>query len=81
MKNVSLFEPFKLGDLELKNRIVMAPMTRARAPEHVPTDSMATYYAQRAGAGLIISEAVAVSPQAIQDEHGCNAVFAHRAWS
>ena len=61
----SLFEPIKLGELELNNRIFMAPMTRARAPRTVPTDSMATYYTQRAGAGLIISEAVAVSPQAM----------------
>jgi N-ethylmaleimide reductase len=51
----------KLGNLELKNRIFMAPLTRCRATEeHVPTDIMATYYAQRASAGLIIAEATMV---------------------
>ncbi|MFC3996668.1 alkene reductase [Nocardiopsis sediminis] len=53
------FEPVRLGDLTLNNRIVMAPMTRSRAGEgNAPTDLTATYYAQRASAGLIISEAV-----------------------
>lgn len=52
------FDPIKLGDAELKNRIAMAPMTRSRAygPEQSPTPLMAEYYAQRAGAGLIITE-------------------------
>ncbi|MEM9191916.1 MAG: alkene reductase [Myxococcota bacterium] len=54
---MKLFESFALGDLELPNRAVMSPMTRSRAtPEHVPTPLMATYYAQRAAAGLIITE-------------------------
>lgn len=58
-----LFEPLQAGDLYLKNRIVMAPLTRARAGEtRVPNDMMAEYYAQRATAGLIISEATAISP-------------------
>lgn len=59
-----LFEPLSAGALALPNRIVMAPLTRARATrEHGPTPRMATYYAQRAGAGLIISEASPISPQ------------------
>ncbi len=54
-----LFEPLKLGDLKLSNRIVMAPMTRNRATATgSATDIMSTYYAQRAGAGLIITEAI-----------------------
>lgn len=59
-----LFSPVQLGALTLKNRIVMAPMTRSRTPSTIPTESMATYYAQRAGAGLIITEATQVSIQA-----------------
>ncbi|WP_306554364.1 alkene reductase [Acidovorax sp.] len=60
----SLFEPTHAGDLQLANRIAMAPLTRNRSPEAIPTDLVATYYAQRASAGLIISEATAISPQA-----------------
>lgn len=60
----SLFSPFCLGPLRLANRIVMAPLTRARADERgVPSALAARYYAQRAGAGLIIAEATAVSRQ------------------
>ena len=52
-----LFSGYRLGELQLSNRIVMAPMTRNRATaDGVPTPSMATYYAQRAGAGLIVTE-------------------------
>ncbi|WP_295433781.1 alkene reductase [uncultured Thiodictyon sp.] len=59
-----LFQPYQLGTLTLANRIVMAPLTRSRAAAgDVPTPLMATYYAQRAGAGLIISEASQISPQ------------------
>jgi N-ethylmaleimide reductase len=58
---VRLLESYKLGPLNLKNRVVMAPMTRSRAPEQIPGDLNATYYAQRAGAGLIISEGTQVS--------------------
>ena len=61
--NNALFNPVRLGDLELANPIAMAPMTRARAPERVPNPLMVRYYAQRAGAGLIISEATQVSQQ------------------
>ncbi len=52
-----LFTPHRLGAIELPNRLVMAPMTRNRARrDGVPTDSMVAYYAQRAGAGLIVTE-------------------------
>ena len=59
----SLFHPTRAGDLHLANRIAMAPLTRNRSPRAVPTDLVATYYAQRASAGLIISEATAISQQ------------------
>ena len=60
-----LFTPAAVGPLSLPNRIVMAPMTRARSsqPGNVPNALMATYYAQRAGAGLIVTEATQISPQ------------------
>ena len=59
-----LLQPFQLGDLELPNRIIMAPLTRRRAgPRNAPTPMNALYYAQRATAGLIISEATQISPQ------------------
>lgn len=59
----SLFDPLKLGDLTLKNRIVMAPLTRSRSgAERIPGPLVAEYYAQRASAGLIISEATSVTP-------------------
>ncbi|MGD8572484.1 MAG: alkene reductase [Gammaproteobacteria bacterium] len=64
--NIDLFTPVTVGDLVLQNRIVMAPMTRNRAGEGgVPQPMSATYYAQRATAGLIISEASPISPQGI----------------
>jgi N-ethylmaleimide reductase len=59
----ALFQPLKLGDLSLPNRVVMAPLTRSRAtPENVPTPLMGEYSAQRADCGLIVSEATAVDP-------------------
>ncbi|SEF06814.1 N-ethylmaleimide reductase [Burkholderia sp. WP9] len=59
-----LFEPVKLGPLQLPNRIVMAPLTRSRAKEgDVPSELAIEYYAQRASAGLIIAEATQISPQ------------------
>lgn len=59
-----LFEPFRLGSLKLQNRIVMAPLTRSRAGKHdVQRQMNAEYYAQRASAGLIISEATQISNQ------------------
>ncbi len=61
-----LFERVTLGDLTLKNRIAMAPMTRGRAGEtRVPNDVMAEHYSQRASAGLLITEATVVSEQGI----------------
>ena len=60
----TLFDPLKVGSLTLPNRIVMAPLTRNRAPNAIPTPLMATYYAQRASAGLLITEATAITPQA-----------------
>ena len=61
---INLFSPLKAGALTLKNRIVMAPLTRARAGEsRLPNDLMMEYYTQRASAGLIISEATAISKQ------------------
>lgn len=65
MKPASLFERYRLGSLDLKNRIVMAPMTRARSlqPGNIPSALMAEYYRQRASAGLIITEATQISPQ------------------
>jgi len=61
-----LFDQTKIGDLTLKNRIAMAPMTRGRAGDsRVPNEMMAEYYFQRASAGLIITEATVVSPQGI----------------
>ena len=60
-----LNSPLILGELKLKNRVIMAPLTRSRATaERVPTAMMAEYYAQRASAGLIISEATVISEQA-----------------
>ncbi|WP_122900617.1 alkene reductase [Acinetobacter sp. B51(2017)] len=57
--------PLTLGELKLKNRVVMAPLTRSRATaDRVPTPMMAEYYAQRASAGLIIAEATVISEQA-----------------
>ena len=62
----TLFSPYELGSQKLKNRFVMSPMTRSRAVDgRVPNPIAAEYYAQRAGAGLIITEATQVSPQGI----------------
>lgn len=59
----TLFDPLKIGDLTLKNRIVMAPLTRARSGvARTPGPMVAEYYAQRASAGLIVSEATSVTP-------------------
>jgi N-ethylmaleimide reductase len=61
-----LFKPLRLGSLDLPNRIVMPPMTRARSsqPGDVPNELMAQYYAQRASAGLIVSEGTYIAPMA-----------------
>ena len=61
-----LLEPIVIGDLHLPNRVIMAPLTRCRAGDRrVPNALMAEYYAQRASAGLIISEATSVSPMGV----------------
>ncbi|MGL4312364.1 MAG: alkene reductase [Sphingomonas sp.] len=72
----TLFDPVQLGAIAAPNRILMAPLTRGRATrEHVPTPIMAEYYAQRASAGLIISEATGISRQ------GLGWPFAPGLWS
>ncbi|HEX3010294.1 MAG TPA: alkene reductase [Bacteroidales bacterium] len=65
MSNSSLFSSYTLGDVTLKNRIAMSPMTRSRAIDNVPADISAEYYAQRAGAGLIITEGTSPSPNGL----------------
>jgi N-ethylmaleimide reductase len=59
----SLFDPIRFGDIALANRIVMAPLTRNRAPGQLPNDLMREYYTQRASAGLIVTEATQVCAQ------------------
>jgi N-ethylmaleimide reductase len=59
------FTPYSLGSITLANRIVMAPMTRSRAINNVPNQLMATYYEQRATAGLIITEGISPSPKGL----------------
>lgn len=63
----SLHDPITIGALTLRNRIIMAPLTRSRAhgPDRIPNDMMVEYYRQRASAGLIISEATAVTPMGV----------------
>ena len=62
----SLFDPVRVGDLDLPNRIFMAPLTRLRGTaDHVPTPIMGEYYAQRASAGLIISEGIPIDPMGV----------------
>lgn len=64
MSNQTLFTPYTLGDLTLSNRVVLAPLTRNRAGAgFVPSEFAATYYSQRASAGLLISEATQISRQ------------------
>ncbi len=78
----SLFDPARFGDIPLANRIVMAPLTRTRAPGRVPTALMATYYAQRASAGLIISEATHVRADSVGylDTPGLHSTGQVAAW-
>ncbi|MFM9828786.1 MAG: alkene reductase, partial [Sphingomonas sp.] len=72
----SLFDPLALGAITAPNRVLMAPLTRGRASQaHVPQPTMATYYAQRASAGLIISEATGIS------QEGLGWPFAPGLWS
>jgi N-ethylmaleimide reductase len=67
MNNTKIFEFYDLGGLQLANRMVMAPMTRSRANNlgHVATELIAEYYAQRATAGLIVTEGTFISPEAV----------------
>jgi N-ethylmaleimide reductase len=66
----TLFDSLKIGDLTIPNRIIMAPLTRCRAGEDdAPVAANGEYYAQRASAGLIISEATNVSPRSCAFEH------------
>ncbi len=65
MSTNKLFSHYQLGKIELKNRIVMSPMTRSRAIENIPNEVIAAYYAQRADAGLIITEGTSPSPNGL----------------
>lgn len=65
MQSDLLFSPFQLGRTHLANRVVMAPMTRSRSVGNVPGELVATYYAQRAEAGLIITEGTSPSPNGL----------------
>ena len=72
----TLFDPISIGAIEAPNRMFMAPLTRCRSTmEHAPTPIMGEYYAQRAGAGLIISEATGISQQ------GLGTPFAPGIWN
>ena len=82
--NQSFLKPIKLGDLDLRNRVIMAPLTRTRArnAEHVPTDLMLEYYRQRASAGLIFTEGTFVSDGA-QGWYGAPGIYTEKqrkAW-
>src|SRR3954467_12010581 len=60
-----LYSYYQLGEIELNNRMVMAPMTRCRAINNIPNDLMAEYYGQRASAGLIVTEGASPSPNGL----------------
>lgn len=77
-----LFEPFQTGQLQMANRVAMAPLTRNRSPNAIPGPHAAAYYAQRATAGLLITEATAISQQAqgYTDVPGLYAPEQLRAW-
>jgi N-ethylmaleimide reductase len=80
-----LLQPLKLGDLDLRNRVIMAPLTRTRAgnAQHVPTDLMLEYYRQRASAGLVFTEATFVSDDS-QGWYGAPGIYTERqrkAWA
>lgn len=60
-----LFQPYNRGTLQLRNHVVMAPMTRSRAIDNIPNPLMATYYKQRSGAGLIVTEGTSPSPDGL----------------
>jgi N-ethylmaleimide reductase len=65
MKKAGLLDPYKLGSIDLRNRIVMSPMTRSRAIGNIPNELMAEFYGQRAAAGLIITEGTSPSPNGL----------------
>jgi N-ethylmaleimide reductase len=65
IKMKKLFTPFTKGSLQLKNHLVMAPMTRSRAIGNLPNELMVNYYAQRSGAGLIVTEGTSPSPEGL----------------
>jgi len=65
MNQNKFFSPYKLGSIELNNRIVMAPMTRSRAIGNIPNELMAMYYGQRSDAGLIVTEGTSPSPNGL----------------
>jgi N-ethylmaleimide reductase len=72
----SLLHPIRLGAIVAPNRILMAPLTRGRSTmDHVPTPLMVDYYRQRAGAGLILSEATGICP------HGLGWPYAPGIWN
>ncbi|MFD2190547.1 alkene reductase [Pistricoccus aurantiacus] len=71
----TLLTPVRFGDLTLPNRILMAPLTRARTPDSIPGELQQAYYGQRAGAGLIVSEATNISPTA------CGYVYTPGIWT
>src|SRR5690606_38552003 len=78
----TLFDPIRIGDIELPNRIVMAPLTRNRARDQVPDEMTVEYYRQRAGAGLIVTEATQISPmgQGYLDTPGIYSAEQIAAW-
>lgn len=82
MKEYKLFAPVMLGDIELKNRIVMSPMTRSRAIGNVPNELMAKYYSQRSDAGLIITEGTSPSPNGLGYSRipGCFSIEQVEGW-
>jgi len=82
MKEYKLFAPIKLGNIDLKNRIVMSPMTRSRAIGNVPNELMAEYYAQRSDAGLIITEGTSPSPNGLGYSRipGCFSIEQVEGW-
>ena len=74
-----LYSQYRMGDLMLANRIVMAPMTRCRAGNaDVPVSLMVTYYVQRASAGMIITEGSQVSPQGVGYLHTPGYTLPHK---
>ncbi len=79
---MKLLESYRLGELELPNRLVMAPMTRNRAPGGIPNEMMAHYYVQRATAGLMVSEGTQVAPlgQGYQDTPGIYTESQGKGW-